>query len=382
MAGYGAIYSYATFADGIAASLAVSQAQLSLIIALGSGTSYFTSALAGALSDRLGPRIPAVLGMLVMGLGLLLASRAQSLPALCLSYGVLVGLGVGLAYVPAVASVQRWFVARRGLASGIAAAGVGIGTALLPSLAGSMIHLGDWRAALLGLGGPVVLVGLAGALLLDAGPERHGLRPDGAGAPSILGFADPGPYGMTLREARGTRRFALLFLGVLLVSVPVSLPFAHLPRFAQDIGMSRPQALLLLGLVGLGSIVGRLLLGVLADHMGRDRVLLGCSAGIGVTTLLWALAGPPVLPSFAFAFGACYGGFVALLPAFVVDLFGSRAAGGIIGLLYTGRGLGALAGPPLLALAASQAGGPAWPLLAAAALGMAGTHILARTAAV
>jgi OFA family oxalate/formate antiporter-like MFS transporter len=371
MSGYGAIYSYAAFVDDLSASLDISRAAASLIFALAGGSAFLVSAPAGWLADRWGPRLLAATGMLVVGLGLALAGLAENLLQACLSYGLLVGIGVGLAYVPAVAAVQRWFVVRRGLASGLAAAGIGVGTTLVPPVTDALSALGDWRAGLFALGGLVAAFGLAGALLLEASPESLGQRPDGETGGSATGPRLP-VEGPPLSEICRSRRFLLLYVAVLLVSLPVALPFAHLPRFAQDVGMSRHDAVALLGFIGLGSIAGRVLIGAAADIVGRAATFLSCCAGLSLATLLWPMATPPALAAFALGFGAFYGGFVALLPAFTVDLFGRRSAAAVIGLLYTSRGISLLVAPPAVAVA----GGGAWPLAAVAILGLLGAAVL------
>lgn len=104
MAGWGAIYSYAVFACDLAPAIGASQASVSLVYAIAGGSCFLVGTLAGPLADRIGPRRPAVAGMLTVGVGLALAGQATGLPELCLSYGLLVGIGVGLAYVPAMAA--------------------------------------------------------------------------------------------------------------------------------------------------------------------------------------------------------------------------------------------------------------------------------------
>ena len=148
MAGWGAVYSYAAFTCDLAPAFGASPASVSLVYALAEGSSFLVGVVAGPLADRTGARLPAAAGMLAVGAGLALAGGARSLPELCPSYGLLVGVEVGLAYVPAMAAVQCWFVARRGLASGLAAMGIGVGTMLVPPLAAALAPLGDWRAEL------------------------------------------------------------------------------------------------------------------------------------------------------------------------------------------------------------------------------------------
>jgi MFS family permease len=372
--GFGAAYSCPAFADALADEFGASRGGLSMVLAVSTGTAFLVSAVGGPLADRVGARRVAMAGMALIGLGLALASVAASFERLLLCYGGLVGLGLGLAYVPAIAAVQRWFTRRRGLASGLALSGIGLGTALVPVVAELPARLGgDWRDALLVCGALVALGGMGGAALLAGPPpDRRVPGPDGEAA------AVPATEGVALRDALGSRDFALLYGGTLLVSAPIALPFAHLVASAQDTGLPRGEALALVGLVGLGSLPGRVVMGLLADRLGRRAVFLFCCAGVAAATLFWAAAAERhAFGLFAAAFGVLYGGFVALLPAFTTDLFGRRAAAGTIGVLYTSRGLGVLAATPAFALGAAASGGYATPLVAAAGLGLLGTGVLA-----
>jgi MFS family permease len=315
--------------------------------------------------------------MALVAVGLLTAATARTLTEIYLCYGLLIGLGIGFAYVPAVAAVQRWFIAWRGLASGIAATGIGVGTALVPPAAGLLGTFGDWRAAFAIAGVIAAVLGIGGALLLAASPELYGLRCDGAVEP-------PERPSSTAPEGVGTTKvlrqwpFWRHYLGTLLVSVPVSLPFAHLARSAESAGVGRDDALYLLSLIGIGSIAGRFALGALADEIGRRATFLACCGTVVALTELWALAGSHVLfATFAGGFGAAYGGFVALLPAVTTDLFGRRSAGGVIGVLFTGRGVALLLAAPMLAVLVDDSGGYGLPLELMVLIGAAGVALLA-----
>ncbi len=375
MVGFGAIYSCAAFAEEIAATFGASRISASLILALSGACCFVVSGLTGPLSDRVGPRALAVAGMATVALGLVSGAAARSMTELLLSYGVLVGLGAGFAYVPAMAAVQRWFVAARGLASGIAAAGVGFGTALVPPMAAVLRDFGDWRTAFLISGAAAALVGIAGALLLRPSPEASGLRPDGAAGAADL------PSGEVPDRVVATRRFGQFYAGTLLLQIPLALPFAHLVGSARDLGIPSGEALGLLGIVGVGSIAGRFLIGAVADIAGRARVFLLVAALSSLSTLLWAWAdGMALLAVFAAVFGAAYGGVIALLPAFAADSFGRRAAGTVIGIAYTGRGIALLGAPPGFALLAEAAAGHGAATAIGAGLGLLGVALLLRVA--
>lgn len=375
MVGFGAIYSCAAFAEEIAATFGATRISASLILALSGACCFLVSGLTGPLADRVGPRALAVTGMATVALGLVSGAAARSMTELLLTYGALVGIGAGFAYVPAMAAVQRWFVAARGLASGIAAAGVGFGTALVPPMAALLRDFGDWRTAFLVSGAAAALVGIAGALLLRPSPEASGLRPDGGADTAAL------PSGELPDRVVATARFGQFYIGTLLLQIPLALPFAHLVVSARDLGIPSGEALGLLGVLGVGSIAGRFVIGAIADLAGRTRVFLIVSALSSLSTLLWAWAdGFALLALFAALFGVAYGGVIALLPAFAADAFGRRAAGTVIGIAYTGRGLALLGAPPGFALLAEAAAGHGAATAIGAGLGILGVALLLRVA--
>ena len=86
------------------------------------------------MPDRFGPRVVCVSGMVLIATGLLGTSVADSMPMVYVAYGVCIGLGIALVYTPAIGCVQPWFTRRRGLASGIASAGIGAGTLVVPEV--------------------------------------------------------------------------------------------------------------------------------------------------------------------------------------------------------------------------------------------------------
>lgn len=281
------------------------------------------------------------------GLGLVLAGQARTIAEVYAAYGLGIGLGVGCAYVPALGAVQRWFVARRGLASGLAVSGIGLGTLVMPPLATWLIATLGWREAYLVLGGAAAVVGIGASLLLESDPGRRGLRPDGA-------LAEPGvaksvaTEGVSVEDAIRTPQFVGLYVACLLSAIGVFVPFVHLVPFAVDHQIAPTTAVLLLSAIGVGSTAGRFCLGGLADRLGRDTFLAVMYAGIAVSLAVWAFAtGLLALAAFTLLFGLFYGGWVAVLPAVVADHFGRRNVGGIIGLLYTSVAIGTLIGPSL-----------------------------------
>jgi MFS family permease len=363
---FGAAYAFPAFFDPLAREFPGSRGNIALVFAVCGFLFFVVGAGAGPLADRIGSRPVVSAGVLLVGAGLVLASFGQTLWQVLFAFGLGVGFGVGLAYVPAVSPVQCWFVRQRGRASGFAVAGIGVGTFIGPLLATGIMRIGDWRLAWLAIGIGASILGLIAAQFLIDAPDRVGQRPDGDAAPASA--ASAAPVGWSLRPALTTRPFILLYAAILASSVPLFVPFVHIVPFARDLGISPETAVLLASLIGVGSIAGRFGLGSLADRFGRRPTLVAMFLGLTLMLGLWLIARTPwPLAVFALVYGACYGGFVALVPAVIIDYLGTRNAGAIIGALYTSVAPGTLIGPPLAGYAFDLWGSYTSPIVVAIA---------------
>jgi MFS family permease len=348
--GFGCVYSFSAFIESLQQDFGASRGSVSLVFSLAGFLYFALGIVSGPLADRWGSRRIALIGMILIGLGLALASMAQNLAQVYATYGLGVGLGVGCSYVPAMGAVQRWFIRHRGFASGLASSGIGAGTLVAPPLAALFISDLGWRDAYLVLGALATIVGVSAALLIENDPRDRGLNPDGdinieASQPDWR----PGPApatGLSIAEAIKSKRFLGLYAACLFCAFGVFVPFVHLAPYAIDHGMAKSSAVLLVSVIGVGSTVGRFFLGGLADRLGRRLSLLAMFVGMAASLLIWAVSTTfwP-LAVFAFAFGVAYGGWVALLPSVVMDYFGGCNVSGIIGVLYTSAGIGTLVGP-------------------------------------
>ncbi len=341
--GFACAYSFSAFFPELQREFGASRASVSLVFSIGGALYFFMGAVSGPLADRFGPRWVCTGGMVFVGLGLLAASRADSLAVVYLGFGLGVGLGVGFSYVPSVGAVQPWFTVRRGFASGLAVSGIGVGTLIGPMVASALIAGYDWRVAFMVLGLATMVAGGVAALFIENDPARRGsgLVEDAAGPAAAVERAS-----LSLREAVRTRPFWLLFCAAACLSFALFVPFVHLVPYALGHGMSAGTGAVMIGMVGVGSTAGRFLIGGVADRLGRVDVYAACFVGVVFMYFFWLFAvNPWTLGLFGLVFGTCYGGFVALFPSIIVDYFGSRAAGAIIGALYASVGIGTLLGP-------------------------------------
>jgi len=361
--GFGSAYTFSAFVGSLQKDFAASRAAVSLVFSLAGFLYFGLGIISGPLADRFGSRRLAVTGMLLTGIGLASASAASNLTEVYAAYSLGVGLGVGCSYVPAVGAVQRWFAKRRGFASGLAVSGIGVGTLVMPPLASFLIAAFGWREAYLVLGGLAAFVGVGMALMIEDDPRDRGLGPDGDPLPS--GKEPARPVGASLRDAMRSGRFISLYTACLICSFGVFVPFVHLAPYAVDHGVGQSVAVLLLGVIGIGSTAGRFLLGGLADRMGRQMALVMMFVGMALALSVWAFSTDAwSLAAFAFAYGVFYGGWVAVLPAVVMDYFGGRNVSGIIGVLYTSVAFGTLIGPSAAGLAFDMTRSYTVPILA------------------
>ena len=379
--GFGCAYTFSAFVEPLQRNFGASRGSVSLVFSLAGFLYFGLGIVSGPLADRFGSRRLAVAGMVLTGLGLMAASAARSLTEVYAAYGLGVGLGVGCAYVPAIGAVQRWFVQRRGFASGLAVSGIGVGTLVMPPLASFLIESLGWRGAYLVLGALAAAVGGGLALLIENDPRDGGLGPDGD--PPQLGNQAARSEGASVSEAIRSRRFISLYAACLICSFGVFVPFVHLVPYAQDHGVAPSSAVLLLGVIGVGSTAGRFFLGGLADRLGRQFSLLLMFTGMALALAIWVVsANVWSLAAFAFIYGVFYGGWVAVLPAVVMDLFGGRNVSGLIGILYTSVAFGTLIGPSAAGFAFDLSRSYTLPILASAGANIVAAAIVAATSRV
>ena len=361
LVGFAAAYSFAAFFTEFEAEFGASRGDIALVFSVAAFLWFLSGAPAGMLADRYGVRRVALVGTACLVAALWVASRAQSLGVLYLTYSIGIGIGVGLTYVPSVGAVQPWFTANRAFASGLAVAGIGAGNIAGPLFAAWWIELFGWRGAYLAMALVVLVLGGAAAAAIK---QKE--------IPSS-GFVE----GMTVTQAVRTTPFWLLFASLMLSCIGLFVPMVHLGPYAVDAGYSEAQGVLLVSLIGVGSLLGRFTIGGPADRLGRIPALAAMYVGLGAMFILWwAASAWWLLAVFAVVFGVCYGAYVALLPTIVMDLYGPRSVSGIIGSLYTGCGVGTLLGPWLAGVAYDAMGSYHLPIAAGALFSFASAACL------
>lgn len=338
------------------APLAEVQVTFSLLIVL----QTFLSPAQGYLVDRFGPRLLLLAGAVLTGLSWVLASQVESLTALYLTYGVLGGVGTGIIYVGVVGMMVQWFPDKRGLASGLVAAGYGFGAILTTFPISRSVQSAGLSSALLTFG---IIMGLVGAL------AALGMRRPDKGSPRVADCAEQ--HGL-VQEARDYKPremlrspiFWLMFVMMTMMSTSGLMVISQMGAFAKDFGVADA---LVFGLTALPLALSidrftngltRPFFGWVSDRIGRENTMLLAFGLEGFAMTVWLLyAHHPlafVLLSGVVFFG--WGEIFSLFPSTLTDTFGTKHATTNYGFLYMAQGVGSVLGGPLAALLHQETG--------------------------
>ena len=340
--GIGAMLSLSIFLQPIAEAMGwsrtgISTAALLNFLAMGVGSFAW-----GALSDRFGTRAVVLSGGVLLGLGLVSASQSGTLVQFQLLFGVLVGLAAGSFYAPLISTTTRWFTENRSLAVALVSAGLGLGSTVMGPLARWIITGYDWRIALLVMGNLAWLVIIPAALLV-----RDPAAPSPDAAPVATGGF--GGREFTAAQALRTPQFAAIAVTHFACCAAHSGPIFHMVTNAMDHGVTAMAAATVFSMAGVGSLIGKVGCGLMADRIGAKRMLLMGLALQAVSISLYTVTRElTAFYALALMFGFAYGGVMPLYAIVVREYFGARIMGttfGAVGFVATlGMALGPVAG--------------------------------------
>jgi MFS family permease len=293
--------------------------------------------IAGWIIDRFGPRRLMLAGILMGGFALMGLSMITALWMFYLCY-----LFNALGYVcggplPNQVLLSRWFDKARGKAMGFAYLGIGIGGAVVPWIASSLTQRFGWHTALMMLGGLMIAIGFPLVWFVKE-------TPGGSGVKKTVEAQAP------IRQILKSRAFYLLAIGSMCSIGAVGGTNQHLKLFLSlDQGQSQFFAAKIISLVLASSIIGRLLMGWLADRYPKKYVMLLIYALVSAAIpLLYLTSTPGVIYVFAVAFGIAFGGDYMIIPLMAAELFGLKVMGRVMGIILTADGLAEALSPMLV----------------------------------
>lgn len=357
---FGVMYSFGVFFASMEAEFHASHTATSVFFAVTGMLFYFFGSVTGRLSDRFGPRRIVATGAVIMGTGLALTAMTPGMWTGYLTYGAGVGIGASCAYIPTLALVGGWFTRHRTTALGLAAAGTGCGTLLMPPVAALLIEAYGWRTAYALFG-----AGSFALLLLCAGLAR---RPPLA----------PAGHVTRLGRAVRSRSFVLLYASWVLATTGLVTSMVFLPPFAHTTGVSPIAASALVSVIGGMSILGRGGIGLISQKIGLLRLYKSSVLVMAVSYLLWLpFTGYGWLVAFAATLGLGYGVRIALTPVVLIEFFGLGNLGSMLGVFFTASGISAVCGPLIAGAIIDQTGSYQWGVAFALMMGMLGFLVVA-----
>lgn len=352
---FGVMYSFGAFFTSMEEEFHTSRAATSAFFAATGMLFYFFGSIAGQLSDRFGPRRIVLAGAVIMGTGLTFTAAAPQMWTGYLTYGVGAGIGAACVYIPTLALVGGWFTRHRTTALGLAAAGTGCGTLLMPPVAAALIQAYGWRTAYALFAASSFVLLLICAFLARPSPvaQEH--------------------QTMELRAVVRSRPFALLYASWVLATTGLTMAMVFLVPFAHDMGVAPVAASALISIIGGMSILGRGGIGFISQKVGLVRLYKLSVLIMAASYLLWLpFNGYGWLVAFAATLGFGYGVRIALTPVVLIKFFGLGNLGTLLGVFFTASAISAVCGPLVAGLIIDWTGSYHWGVAFALVMGVLG----------
>ncbi|MDT7777688.1 MAG: transporter, family, oxalate/formate antiporter [Acidobacteriota bacterium] len=345
----GAVYAWSVFRAPLVKQFGWSISEVTLTFTISIFVLGLAAFFGGLWLNRKGPRVVALTGGILYGLGVFLASfSANKLWWLYLSYGLIGGIGLGLSYIVPVAVLVKWFPDRRGLITGVAVGGFGAGALITAPVATRLIQSVGVLNTFAYLGVAYLIVTVAASLFMRNPPE--GWRPEGW-TPTASQTAQRSRSDYTLGQALKTWQwYALWLLLFLNTFAGISIISQEAPIFQELVGVSAVVAASMVGIASIGNAFGRVFWAWVSDLITRRATFFVMF--VVQVLLFWFL--PSVnavwlMTIVTFVVLMCYGGGFGTMPAFAADYFGSKNVGPIYGLMLTAWGCASAVGPLLIA---------------------------------
>jgi MFS transporter, OFA family, oxalate/formate antiporter len=345
----GAVYAWSVFRTPLVNQFGWSIAEVTLTFTISIFVLGVAAFFGGLWLNRKGPRVVAITGGVLYGLGVFLASfSANKLWWLYLTFGFIGGLGLGFAYIVPVAVLVKWFPDRRGLITGIAVGGFGAGALITAPVATYLIQSVGVLDTFAYLGIVYLIVTVVTGFFMTNPPE--GWLPVGW-TPTASQVSQRAGGDYTLSQALHTWQwFALWLLLFLNTLAGIAVISQEAPIFQELVGVTAVVAASMVGIASIGNAVGRVFWAWVSDFITRRMTFLVMF--LVQVLLFWLLANSHMVAGttlLTFVVLMCYGGGFGTMPAFAADYFGSKNVGPIYGLMLTAWGTASAVGPLLIA---------------------------------
>lgn len=333
--GLGTIYTWSLFNQPLADKFGWSLSKVSVTFSITSFALAFSTLLAGKIQDKIGIRKLISIAGIILGIGLLLSSRVNSLPMLYVTAGVIVGAADGIAYITSLSNCIKWFPEKKGLISGISVGAYGAGSLIFKYINSSLISYKGVSVAFSYWGVIAMILIITGAQLIKDAPGR------------TFASNDLNYNNFTVFEMLKTKQVYLLFI----VFFTACMSGLYLIGIVKDIGvqlvgLTPAVAANAVAMVAIFNTAGRIILGALSDRVGPLKVVLFTLTATAISVFILGTIHLNFGILFACVAGIafCFGGNITVFPPIVGNFFGLNNQTKNYGVVYQGFGLGALSG--------------------------------------
>jgi len=340
----GILYTWSVISKGIPADWKWSEADKSWPYSIACLIFSLVMVPAGRMQDKIGPRIVATIGGILVGAGFLLASVTTSPLGYIVGFGILAGAGIGFGYASATPPAVKWFsAAKTGLVAGIVVSGFGLASVYAAPLTTWLISTWSIKIAVMTLGIAFLIVVVILAQILK--PPPAGFVPAGAG-PAQVSNLNKKKEDFTPREMLSTAQFYMLWFMYACGAGAGLMVISKLAAIA-SIQAGIKLGFILVAVLAVGNGAGRIVAGILSDKIGRKATMFICFVMQSCLVFLLSrtvqgstLARAPVLAIVSALIGANYGANLALFPSVTKDYYGLKNFGMNYGFVFTAWGVG------------------------------------------
>jgi MFS transporter, OFA family, oxalate/formate antiporter len=340
----GTYYAWSVFVPALEKEFGWSRTQTSLVPTIDMVMLASTFLIAGFIHRRVGPRPVATFGGVMFSLGLFLASFTTSLPMLYLTWGVMVGMGLGFGYLTPITVGSLWFPYQRGLVNGLAIGIFAAGSGIFGPIAGALIDRVGWRTTFQLLAALFFVFTMIGAYLLKDPPHGYQAPPVRARNRAAAHTAAPD---IPTRRVLTLPTFYELWIAYALGTTAGTMVISQLVPFARSSGLSARVAAFAITVGAIGSATGRFFSGWMSDHFGRLFTLRGIIFISMLATPALYLVREQVALFYLLLFVVyyCYGTQLSVYTALAGDFYGTKYLSTNYGLLLMAWGFAGVLGP-------------------------------------
>lgn len=342
----GAGYAWSVFQAPLMEQFGWTTAQASLAFSISFAMVPIAMIIFGPRQDKEGPKKITFAGGIMFGVGMLLTGFTKSLTSLYVTYGLILGFGIGMAYGCTTATTVKWFPDKKGLAGGLTAAGFGSGAIVLAPIAVKLINSVGVLHTFKILGIALGLI-IAGASLLLSVPE---LVEEKTEAQELV----HDPNNLKPMEMIKTMDFWILWLTYTMGCVAGMMIIGHASPIAHEhIGFTIERAATVVSIVALANTLGRIVWGTVSDKIGRynTTIMMFISSAFGLLLLTsTGKVGTSLSVLGIAAIALSFGGFLGIFPGITAENWGAKNSGANYGYMFTAYGIASIFGPRLAAV--------------------------------